>query len=187
MKNLEIIVSETEVQYILPTWLLEVGRLGWPGPSHFSRKLLKLELQTLNIFNSTIGEKHAYRQYRFVPARTSQSESKRELLRSENKQIVGAVATNSWRAMLGIRCRITKYSLIFVRRFFAWFHGCTWNRRCRWTQISMRVVVKWILLPMPRLKWRLPSDVFRPKNISEAISKHQIFQKFPGRACPRSP
>jgi len=60
-----------------------VGRLGWPGPPHFSPKLSKLELQTLNIFNGTIGEKHAYCQYRFVAARTSQSESKRELLRSE--------------------------------------------------------------------------------------------------------
>ena len=147
MKNLEIIVSETEVQYILPTWPLEAGRLGRPGPPHFSRKLLKLDLQTLNIFNGTIGEKHAYRQYRFVPAQTSRSESKRELLRSENKQIVSAVATHSWRAMLRIRCWITKYSLIFVCRFFARFHGCTWNHRCQWTQLSMHVVVKWILLP----------------------------------------
>ena len=93
MKNLEIIVSETEVQYILPTWPSEVGRLGRLGPPHFSRKLLKL--QTLNIFNGTIREKLAYRLYRFVPARTSQSKSKRELLRSENEQIVGTVATNS--------------------------------------------------------------------------------------------
>ena len=42
-----------------------------------------------------VGEKHAYRQQRFVPAPTSQSEPSRKLGRPENKQIVGAVAMHA--------------------------------------------------------------------------------------------
>ena len=72
-------------------------------------------LPTLRLY-SLVGEKHAYRQYRLVPAQTSRSERKRELRRPENNQIVSAMATYSWRALVGIRSRVTKYWLAFVRR-----------------------------------------------------------------------
>ena len=58
---------------------------------------------------------------------------------------------------------------------------------CRWTPISMHVVMKRIVT-MPRLKRRLPSDAFRPQKVSDAISEHQIFKKvFLGEHAPRLP
>ena len=59
----------------------------------------------------------SYLQHRLVLARTSRTERKRELRRSGNKQIESAVATHSWRALLGIRSRVTKYWQAFVCRF----------------------------------------------------------------------
>ena len=69
--------------------------------------------------------RHAYRHHRFVPARTLRSGHKRELRRPENKQIVSAVVRHSCQVLLGVRSRVTKYSLAFVHHFFTWFHGCT--------------------------------------------------------------
>ena len=43
-----------------------------------------------------VGEIHAYRKHKFVPAQTSRSESKRELQRPENKQIVSGVAMHTF-------------------------------------------------------------------------------------------
>jgi len=40
---------------------------------------------------------------------------------------------------------------------------------------------------MPRLKRRLPSDIFRPEKASEAISEHQIFKTFCGGTCTQAP
>ena len=72
----------------------------------------------------------------------------------------------------------------FVCRFFAQFNRCTGNRWCRWTPISIRVVMKWILLLiMPRLKQRC----FRPKMAPEAIQEHQIFINFSWGSMPPDP
>ena len=72
---------------------------------------------------SLVGEKHAYRQHRFVPTWTLWSERKIEVQRHENKQSESAVATHSWQVLLGIRSRVTKYWLGFMRHFFAQFQG----------------------------------------------------------------
>ena len=62
---------------------------------------------------SLAGEKHTYHPW------TLRSKRKRVA----DKQIVSMVATYSWRALLGIRSRVTKYWLAFMRCFFAWFQG----------------------------------------------------------------
>ena len=56
-----------------------------------------------------VGEKHTYYQHTFVPARTSRSECKRELRKPGNKHIESMVATYCWRALFGIKSRVTKY------------------------------------------------------------------------------
>ena len=94
---------------------------------------------------SLAGEKHAYRQHRFVPPRTLRSKRKRELRRPENNQIESAVATHSWRELLGIRSRITKYWLAFVHCFFARFadghqSSCVWS----WSEFCYHAkICKW--------------------------------------------
>lgn len=61
-----------------------------------------------NVLTETVsptGKKHAYHSHRFMPARTSPSELKKELWRPENESILSVVGTN-WLALLGIGSRL---------------------------------------------------------------------------------
>ena len=114
---------------------------------HFSRTRLAEQVwQTQQLLDQCFhwDDVDVHRQHRFVPAQTSGGPSVKENCWDFRTSRCGR---DGHIFLLGIRSRVTKYSLAFVRRFFARFHGCTWNRRCRWTPIFMCMVVKRILLP----------------------------------------
>ena len=135
---------------------------------------------------SLVGEKHAYRLHRFVPAQTSWSECKRELPRSENKQLGGHtfLMGAAWNK-IQTKCK-AKHWLVFVCRFFIRFPGWAWNRHAMPMDTNLRACGREAnqnSVTMSRLKRRLQVMFLGPKKASEAISEHPISKKFPVGAC----
>ena len=134
----------------------------WQGWQSKSGRPPNLLTEMMLPIPSLVDEKHAYRQHRFVSAQTLLSKHKRELRRPENKQIVSMVTTHSWQALFGIRSRVKK-NLTGFRMLLL----CPVPRVYLKPPMSMDTNLhggrEANSVTMPRLKRRLPSDVFRPK------------------------
>ena len=140
------------------------SRSGRPG----NRRTIVLTAWDDVADTSLAGEKHAYHQHRFVPAQTSQSESKRELRRPENKQIVGAVAMPTFLTSVAQNKIQSSNKLILCAASLSMYLKPPMPMD---TNLHGVVVKRILLLIMPRLKWRC----FRPKLAPEPIYEYQIF------------